>query len=479
MIIKSLYESLLNCINEARITRTIDKKLWLSVASTCSRNKATEAENIKPRQTQTKDELLPRYVAALLIMKKQCPESEQDIDDIKTFKLVGKRLLQLGCTIDEIKQEYINNGGKLVTNTINAQPKQVEQKLNTEVKQDTQVKVDDTTEKKKVIQNPTIVQKKLPDGIKSYDDTLKFVKYGYDSLSEICECIYNILDNTYYTIQKSFYKIEEPTYKLYFRTVTTDDDQKVYFNDKHCIYISWVKTQKKRVYEGTFCILQNNMTINDEPIGNEIELDDNTFITYSQLYELCQIALAKLSYSSQRQYNNPFLPKYKKVSQTLGKFGNKRRDFNTNIDFNEIEKILPKVIMKYSTIKKCIDCLEVLLYKNKLGNKNDGTSFDIDTPIYQGTFFNVNKKFNIIGYVYEPYPKIHVEYTNSEGETVKKYISSYLCGKNQPPATFIGVYGYNPSEDMLRIDMKEIQKSLWSIISVILYYNNNYDSFIQ
>jgi len=40
------------------------------------------------------------------------------------------------------------------------------------------------------------------------------------------------------------------------------------------------------------------MTINDEPIGDKIELDDNTFITYSQLYELCQIALAKLSYST-------------------------------------------------------------------------------------------------------------------------------------------------------------------------------------
>ena len=49
MIIKSLYESLLNCINEARVSRTIDKKLWVSIASTCSRNKATEAENVKPR----------------------------------------------------------------------------------------------------------------------------------------------------------------------------------------------------------------------------------------------------------------------------------------------------------------------------------------------------------------------------------------------------------------------------------------------
>lgn len=477
MIIKSLYESLLNCINEARVSRTIDKKLWLSIASTCSRNKATEAENVKPRASQSKEELLPRYVAALLIMKKQCPESEQDIDDIKTFKLVGKRLLQLGCTIDEIKQEYINNGGKLITNTINVQPKQVDQKLNTEVKQNTQVKVDNTGQKK-VIKQPTIVQKKLPDGVKSYEDTLEFVKYAYDSLSEICECIYNILDKTYYTIQKSFYKIEEPTYKLYFRTVTTDEDQKVYFNDKHCIYISWVKTQKKRVYEGTFCILENNMTINDESIGDKIELDDNTFITYQQLYELCQIALAKLSYSSQRQYNNPLLPKNKVINNTLGKFGNKKRDFNEEIDFHEIEKIMPKVIRKYPTIKKCLICLEILLYKNKLGNKNNDMSFELNEPIYKGKFFNSNKKFYIIGYDYDPYPKIHVEYVNSENKTTDAYIASYLCGQHQAPASFIGSYNMLDDGD-LRIDMKEIQNILWCLISAILYYNNNYDNFIQ
>lgn len=95
---------------------------------------------------------------------------------------------------------------------------------------------------------------------------------------------------------------------------------------------------EKRVYEGTFCILENNMTINDEPISDKIELDDNTFITYEQLYELCQIALAKLSYSSQRQYNNPFLPKNKVINNTLGKFGNKKRDFNEEIDSNEMKK---------------------------------------------------------------------------------------------------------------------------------------------
>ena len=111
MIIKSLYESLLNCINEARVSRTIDKKLWLSVASTCSRNKSTEAENIRPIGSD-KENLLNRYVAALIIMRKPCPETEDDIDTLKTFKLVAKRYLQLGGTLQEIQDLYNKNTGK-------------------------------------------------------------------------------------------------------------------------------------------------------------------------------------------------------------------------------------------------------------------------------------------------------------------------------------------------------------------------------
>jgi len=53
--------------------RTIDRKLWLSVASICSRNRSTEAEFVKPMKKLTKEDLINRYVAALLIMKKPCP----------------------------------------------------------------------------------------------------------------------------------------------------------------------------------------------------------------------------------------------------------------------------------------------------------------------------------------------------------------------------------------------------------------------
>ena len=83
--------------------RTLDRKLWLSVASVCSRNKATECELVKPMKKLTKDDLLNRYVAALIIMKKPCPKRERDIDKIKVFKLFGHRILDLGGTIEEIQ----------------------------------------------------------------------------------------------------------------------------------------------------------------------------------------------------------------------------------------------------------------------------------------------------------------------------------------------------------------------------------------
>ena len=469
MVIKSLYESLINCLNEARVQRTIDKKLWLSIASTCSRNKSTEAEFIKPRQTQTKEQLLPRYVAALLIMKKQCPESEQDIEDIKTFKLVGKRLLELGCTIDDIKQEYINNGGKLITNSINVnsqQSTQVNQKLNQEIKKDDQVKIDKS---KDINNDKPKVQKQLPPGIKSYDDVYDFVKRSYNNLSEICSEIYDILDMTYYTIKKSFYKIEESKYKLYFRDVMTDENQKLYFNDKHCIYITWVKTIKKKVIEGTFCILTNNMTINDEPISNNIMLDDETVITKQQLFDICITILSKLRYASQSNYNNPLLPKIKEKTKSYGIYGNNVRDFNTAIDENEFEKILSYVIRKYNTMIKCKEILELYLYKEKMGNKDNGLTFELNDSIYTGKFFNDTKTFNVTGYGYKPYAQFIITFKYDNKYTTE-IISAYYAREYGSPVNITSKY---------RIDMKELQKALWYIIATLLYYRNNYGNVIK
>jgi hypothetical protein len=60
-----------------------------------------------------KDDLLNRYVAALLIMRKPCPKNEKDIEDLKTLKLFAEKALELGATINDIQNLYdINAGNK-------------------------------------------------------------------------------------------------------------------------------------------------------------------------------------------------------------------------------------------------------------------------------------------------------------------------------------------------------------------------------
>lgn len=112
---RNLYKNIIydikNQLNEmARksINRTIDKKLWLTVSSIISRNRSTEAENINPVNND-KDNLLQRYVASLLVMKKPCPNNIEDIGKLKTFKKVGYKFIDLGGTIQDIQKLYNEN----------------------------------------------------------------------------------------------------------------------------------------------------------------------------------------------------------------------------------------------------------------------------------------------------------------------------------------------------------------------------------
>ena len=114
-ILESISLGIKQGLNEGRKSirhRTIDRRLWLSVQSIISRNKSTEAEFIKPMKKLTKDDLLNRYVAALLIMKKPCPKNEADIEKIKTLKLFAQKALQMGATIQEIQDLYDVNSGE-------------------------------------------------------------------------------------------------------------------------------------------------------------------------------------------------------------------------------------------------------------------------------------------------------------------------------------------------------------------------------
>ena len=132
-LIENISSALSQSLNEmARMspTRTIDRKLWLTVASACSRNRSTEAEYVKPVGND-KDNLVQRYVAALLIMKKPCPQTVNEIDELKTFKLVAKKAFQLGATLEDIQKLYGENSGTASSQSkprqSNPQPKPAEQ----------------------------------------------------------------------------------------------------------------------------------------------------------------------------------------------------------------------------------------------------------------------------------------------------------------------------------------------------------------
>lgn len=103
-----LTESYINEMARTSINKTIDKKLWATVSSTLSRNRDNKGILTRPGRS-SKEELLQKYVAALLIMKDPMPQTESDIDKIKTFKLIGHAYLNMGGTLDDIKNLYMQN----------------------------------------------------------------------------------------------------------------------------------------------------------------------------------------------------------------------------------------------------------------------------------------------------------------------------------------------------------------------------------
>lgn len=136
-IIKSISETLkfqLNEMAKKTVNRTIDKKLWLTVSSIISRNRSTEAENIKPIGDD-KNNLLQRYVAALLIMKKPCPDTIEDIGKLKTFKKIGYKFIDLGGTIQDIQKLYNENSGNnsnISTNSDNIKNDTIDNNITTD-----------------------------------------------------------------------------------------------------------------------------------------------------------------------------------------------------------------------------------------------------------------------------------------------------------------------------------------------------------
>lgn len=100
-------------INEARVQRTIDPKIWASMSSMTSRLRDTLGEDARAKSTDSKEVLLQKYVAGLLTMKSPCPETESDIEGLKAYKKIGQAFIDNGGTMAEIQKLYVENGGTI------------------------------------------------------------------------------------------------------------------------------------------------------------------------------------------------------------------------------------------------------------------------------------------------------------------------------------------------------------------------------
>jgi hypothetical protein len=98
-------------LNEA-VERTIDKKLWASVSSGISRTYRQDmGASAKP--LGTRDQLLQKYIAALVQLKQPCPSTVDELRNSPAFPQWGKWLANNGVAIEEVQQLYNENCGKL------------------------------------------------------------------------------------------------------------------------------------------------------------------------------------------------------------------------------------------------------------------------------------------------------------------------------------------------------------------------------
>jgi hypothetical protein len=98
-------------LNEA-VERTIDKKLWASVSSGISKNYRKDM-GASARPLGTRDQLIQKYVAALVQLKQSCPSTVDELRNSSAFPQWGKWLADNGVSIEEVQQLYNENCGKL------------------------------------------------------------------------------------------------------------------------------------------------------------------------------------------------------------------------------------------------------------------------------------------------------------------------------------------------------------------------------
>lgn len=96
----------------AAVNRTVNPKSYANVRDAIARRNYDEdwASSVRPLSKFDAVELLHRYVSALLIFGKECPQTEDDIDKIGVFAEYAHKLIdEMGGTLDDIKTLYEKN----------------------------------------------------------------------------------------------------------------------------------------------------------------------------------------------------------------------------------------------------------------------------------------------------------------------------------------------------------------------------------
>ena len=406
MIIKSLYESLQRAINEARVQRTIDNKLWLSVASTISRNRSTEAEFIKPRN-ETKELLMQRYVAALIILRKTCPTTEQEMEDIKTYKLVGKKILDLGGTFKEIYDLYLKNGGTPIANSPQDAVTNAEQELQQSPDEQVQeapvpndnINAEDEEAVEEMIED-------LPEGVLSYNSLYRHVVNTYTDILEILNNIASILETKNFEINRTFFKIKKGKEYIYFNKLHTDDEMKIYSRGARVIlmeYSVFKLTTFKQYQMKPYHLFFNETRFEDQQLndmytkGYDVDID-GFIMTKQDFLNLVQTALAKLLFVVQNDHiTNPL--KEIKIDKDTNKYRKPigvMQPVPTEASFTpEVrDKLADKIQQNYSTFEELEDFGEKLLM---YGNGNEPSESESGV-IKQKAKFTWNKPLYTIKY---------------------------------------------------------------------------------
>ena len=445
MVIYSLLESLNKALYEGVKWTNIDKKLRLSIASIISKNRDTEAEFIKPKSTATKYDLLPRYVAALLIMHKDCPLTETDIDTIKTFKFVGHKIIELGGTLKEIQDLYVENGGVLKTGDV----VQDIQNTNQEIKEDPDFQIQQTEnitkEDKEEIQE---IIEDIPPGIKSYKDILNFVESEYSNMESILAELATILESTNFEIYKAFYKTQVKDYLIYFTKVYYDENITIHNNGARNVLIQimyFSKKKYKNLYTYTWRLYVEPETnkILSYKVGDNLVIGNSTAsitIPYDELYKVCQTALAKMLYVIQGEFYDP--AKIKKDRKNRYKTPVTLKDIDKNKTRPEIiYEIVQKLKEKFP---KYID-MNTYIYKAlSFGNGNiDPVQLTSKYTTLNGKIFTIDNKF--ISILIDP------DYLNKKHSA---YFREHICAVNNG---YIEIYGacLSRREDFITVIYKD------------------------